>query len=294
MTLEFQKLRHRRRLIGATAVAAAVAAGLATSGVAGASAATTPVLHDPDLHRDGPGRRPAPPGRRVGRQRHGVRVQHRRQRGRGAGQRRHHRGRRVAVGLRRARRRRPGRQRVAVPPRRHRRGRQGRRLHRRQRRQRGPRGHRGRGHPPDRGHRHRRPGRRGPVRLPGHAQLARPPPGRGRRTPHGDVFIADTYNNRVVKVTPQGQVVAVAGDGKRRLLRRRAPGRVRGAERADRRGGRRARATCTSPTRPTTSSAGSTPRPGSSPPWPATSPPTRPTTAWAASPATAAPRRARS
>ena len=32
-------------------------------------------------------------------------------------------------------------------------------------------------------------------------------------TPPGDVFIADTYNNRVVKVTPQGQVVAVAGDG---------------------------------------------------------------------------------
>jgi len=30
----------------------------------------------------------------------------------------------------------------------------------------------------------------------------------------GDVFIADTYNNRVVKVTPQGKVVAVAGDGK--------------------------------------------------------------------------------
>jgi hypothetical protein len=29
----------------------------------------------------------------------------------------------------------------------------------------------------------------------------------------GDAFIADTYNNRVVKVTPQGQVVAVAGDG---------------------------------------------------------------------------------
>jgi len=29
----------------------------------------------------------------------------------------------------------------------------------------------------------------------------------------GDVFIADTYNNRVVKVTPQGQVVTVAGDG---------------------------------------------------------------------------------
>jgi DNA-binding beta-propeller fold protein YncE len=29
----------------------------------------------------------------------------------------------------------------------------------------------------------------------------------------GDVFIADTYNNRVVKVTPQGQVVDVAGDG---------------------------------------------------------------------------------
>jgi DNA-binding beta-propeller fold protein YncE len=30
----------------------------------------------------------------------------------------------------------------------------------------------------------------------------------------GEVFIADTYNNRVVKVTPQGQVTAVAGDGK--------------------------------------------------------------------------------
>jgi sugar lactone lactonase YvrE len=29
----------------------------------------------------------------------------------------------------------------------------------------------------------------------------------------GDVFIADTYNNRIVKVTPQGQVIAVAGDG---------------------------------------------------------------------------------
>jgi DNA-binding beta-propeller fold protein YncE len=29
----------------------------------------------------------------------------------------------------------------------------------------------------------------------------------------GDVFIADTYNNRVVKVTPQGKVIDVAGDG---------------------------------------------------------------------------------
>ena len=29
----------------------------------------------------------------------------------------------------------------------------------------------------------------------------------------GDVFIADTYNNRVVKVTPKGLVFAVAGDG---------------------------------------------------------------------------------
>jgi sugar lactone lactonase YvrE len=31
--------------------------------------------------------------------------------------------------------------------------------------------------------------------------------------PAGDLYIADTYNNRVVKVTPQGQVTAVAGDG---------------------------------------------------------------------------------
>ncbi|HUN31365.1 MAG TPA: hypothetical protein VMU95_05040 [Trebonia sp.] len=29
----------------------------------------------------------------------------------------------------------------------------------------------------------------------------------------GDVFIADTYNNRVLKVTPQGKVTTVAGDG---------------------------------------------------------------------------------
>jgi hypothetical protein len=29
----------------------------------------------------------------------------------------------------------------------------------------------------------------------------------------GDVFIADTYNNRVVEVTPRGQIFSVAGDG---------------------------------------------------------------------------------
>ena len=29
----------------------------------------------------------------------------------------------------------------------------------------------------------------------------------------GDVYIADTYNNRVLKVTPSGKVTAVAGDG---------------------------------------------------------------------------------
>ena len=27
------------------------------------------------------------------------------------------------------------------------------------------------------------------------------------------MYIADTYNNRVLKVTPHGQVTAVAGDG---------------------------------------------------------------------------------
>ena len=107
-------------------------------------------------------------------------------------------------------------------------------------------------------------------------------------TPPGDAFIADTYNNRVVKVTPQGQVIAVAGDG---VAGYSGDGRLAAfaelnsppASPSTRRG------TCTSPTRPTTSSAGSTPRPGSSPPSPATTPPTRPATASAASPATAAP-----
>lgn len=54
MTLNLQKLRHRRRLIGATAVAAAVTAGLAT-GVAGASAAASPVLKTLTYTATGPG-----------------------------------------------------------------------------------------------------------------------------------------------------------------------------------------------------------------------------------------------
>jgi NHL repeat len=55
VTLEFQKLRHRRRLIGTAAVAAAMtAAGLAT-GVAGASAATAPVLQTLTYTQTGPG-----------------------------------------------------------------------------------------------------------------------------------------------------------------------------------------------------------------------------------------------
>jgi sugar lactone lactonase YvrE len=53
--LESQKLRHRRRLIGAAAVAAAVTAGLATTGVAGASAATAPVLQTLTYTATGPG-----------------------------------------------------------------------------------------------------------------------------------------------------------------------------------------------------------------------------------------------
>jgi DNA-binding beta-propeller fold protein YncE len=53
--LESQKLRHRRRLIGAAAVAAAVAAGLATTGAAGASAATAPVLQTLTYTATGPG-----------------------------------------------------------------------------------------------------------------------------------------------------------------------------------------------------------------------------------------------
>jgi DNA-binding beta-propeller fold protein YncE len=55
VTLDFQKLRHRRRVIGATAMAAAVAAGLATSGVAGASTTTTPVLQTLTYTATGPG-----------------------------------------------------------------------------------------------------------------------------------------------------------------------------------------------------------------------------------------------
>jgi hypothetical protein len=55
VTLESQKLRHRRRLIGAAAVAAAVTAGLATAGAAGASAATAPVLQTLTYTATGPG-----------------------------------------------------------------------------------------------------------------------------------------------------------------------------------------------------------------------------------------------
>jgi DNA-binding beta-propeller fold protein YncE len=55
VTLKFQKLRHRRRLIGAAAVAAAVAAGLAATGVAGASAAAAPVLQTLTYTATGPG-----------------------------------------------------------------------------------------------------------------------------------------------------------------------------------------------------------------------------------------------
>jgi NHL repeat len=54
VTVKFQKLRHRRRLIGATAVAAAVAAGLAT-GVAAASATTSPELQTLTYTATGPG-----------------------------------------------------------------------------------------------------------------------------------------------------------------------------------------------------------------------------------------------
>jgi hypothetical protein len=54
VTLEFKKLRHRRRLIGAAAVAAAVTAGLA-SGAAGASATTGPVLQTLTYTATGPG-----------------------------------------------------------------------------------------------------------------------------------------------------------------------------------------------------------------------------------------------
>ena len=58
MSLEFQNLRHRRRLIGAAAIAAAVAAGLAATGVAGAAgadAATAPVLQTLTYTATGPG-----------------------------------------------------------------------------------------------------------------------------------------------------------------------------------------------------------------------------------------------
>ena len=55
MSLESQKLRRRRRLIGAAAAAAVVAAGLATTGAAGASAATAPVLQTLTYTATGPG-----------------------------------------------------------------------------------------------------------------------------------------------------------------------------------------------------------------------------------------------
>ena len=55
----------------------------------------------------------------------------------------------------------------------------------------------------------------------------------------GDVFIADTYNNRVVEGHPAGAVVDRRRRRHGRLLgRRRPPGRVRGAELPDRRRGR--------------------------------------------------------
>jgi sugar lactone lactonase YvrE len=53
--LDFQKLRRRRRLIGATALAAAVAAGLATSGAADAGTTATPVLQSLTYTATGPG-----------------------------------------------------------------------------------------------------------------------------------------------------------------------------------------------------------------------------------------------
>jgi len=55
VTLEFQKLRYRRSLIGAAAVAAAVTAGLATSAAVGASAATSPELQTLTYTATGPG-----------------------------------------------------------------------------------------------------------------------------------------------------------------------------------------------------------------------------------------------
>jgi DNA-binding beta-propeller fold protein YncE len=55
VTLGFQKLRQRRRVIGATALAAAVAAGLATSGAASASTTASPVLQSLTYTATGPG-----------------------------------------------------------------------------------------------------------------------------------------------------------------------------------------------------------------------------------------------
>jgi hypothetical protein len=55
VTLGFQKLRHRRRVIGATALAAAAAAGLATSGAANASTTASPVLQSLTYTATGPG-----------------------------------------------------------------------------------------------------------------------------------------------------------------------------------------------------------------------------------------------
>src|SRR6202046_4336238 len=142
VSLDSQKLRHRRGLIGAAALAAAVAAGLAATGVAGASAATAPVLQTLTYTATGPG----------GSLYHPVGVSAA--------------GGTVYVSD-------TGANLVATTA--------------------------------DRGT------TRPPASPPAPSSLD--PPQNVAVNAAGDVFIADTYNNRVVKVTPQGQVTTVAGDG---------------------------------------------------------------------------------
>ena len=87
----------------------------------------------------------------------------------------------------------------------------------------------------------------------------------------GNLYIADTGNNVVRKVSPDGTISTVAGTGTAGYLGDGGAARNAVVERARRRGGGRARATCISPT-PSTAGSAACRRTAPSPPWPAWAP----------------------